>query len=313
MFGSRKTVAVLITALWASSLPAQTQTDPQSGAQLGEQSALAGRQAQGANTEKATASASPAGASLATGTAINAELTGSVDSKKAKPGDAVNARTTDAALAGGKIVIPRGTKLAGHVTKASARGAGQTESSLGLVFDKAILKNGQEMPLSVAIQALAAPQAAADLNQNSDVTPMGGMSPAAGGGAASGVGSTAGGVAGGATRTVNNTAGGAGGAVDSTINSTAGVAGAANTTAASGLNGAERLDSSTRGVIGLKNLSLHAAGENSTQGSVITSTGKNVRLDSGTQMMLVTQPATAGQPATDRENGASEKRPDQKP
>src|SRR5438034_11177381 len=33
-----------------------------------------------------------------------------------------------------------------------------SESALGIVFDKAILKNGQEIPLNVAIQALASAQ-----------------------------------------------------------------------------------------------------------------------------------------------------------
>jgi len=54
----------------------------------------------------------------------------------------------------GKIVIPKGAKLVGHVTQASARTKGESESALGIVFDKAILKNGQEIPLSAGFRRL---------------------------------------------------------------------------------------------------------------------------------------------------------------
>jgi hypothetical protein len=57
------------------------------------------------------------------------------------------------------------------------------------------------------------------------------------------------------------------------------------------LNGASRgaagqLTSQSQGVIGLNGLSLSSAAANSTSGSVITSAGKDVKLDSGTQMLL---------------------------
>jgi hypothetical protein len=48
-------------------------------------------------------------------------------------------------------------------------------------------------------------------------------------------------------------------------------------------------------VFGLEGLNLNTAAANSTQGSLITSTGKNVHLDSGTQLLLVAQ----GQASTD--------------
>jgi hypothetical protein len=46
------------------------------------------------------------------------------------------------------------------------------------------------------------------------------------------------------------------------------------------------LNSTSSGVVGLKGLSLATDASNATQGSVITSTGKSVHLDGGTQMML---------------------------
>src|SRR6267143_6380262 len=97
-------------------------------------------------------------ASLAGGTVLNATLNSSVDSKKAKPGEQITAHTTEAVKStDGRMILPKGTKLIGHVTQASARGNGQEQAVLAIQFDKAVLKDKQEMPLNVTIQAIAAP------------------------------------------------------------------------------------------------------------------------------------------------------------
>jgi hypothetical protein len=61
-------------------------------------------------------------------------------------------------------------------------------------------------------------------------------------------------------------------------------------------------------------LNLHAAGSNATEGSVITSTGKNVHLDGGTRMLLVSQ-ANAGEQNASKSSAASkpEGKPESKP
>src|SRR6266849_392874 len=95
-------------------------------------------------------------ASLAGGTVLNATLNSSIDSKKAKPGEQITAHTTEAVKsANGRTILPNGTKLIGHVTQASARGNGQGQAMLAIQFDKAVLKDKQEMPLNVAIAAPA--------------------------------------------------------------------------------------------------------------------------------------------------------------
>src|SRR6266436_6457549 len=95
-------------------------------------------QAQASGNASASTSASAqngqANGSLAAGSAFNAELSSPIDSKKCKPGDAVNAHTTEAVKSEGKTVIPKGAKLVGHVTQASARAKGESESALGIVF-----------------------------------------------------------------------------------------------------------------------------------------------------------------------------------
>jgi hypothetical protein len=242
---------------------------------------------------------------------VNAELSSPIDSKKCKPGDAVNGRTTEAVKSEGRTVIPKGAKLVGHVTQASARAKGESESALGIVFDKAILKNGEEIPLSAGIQALAAAQSSASA-AGSDVDAYGGAGASAAGsgvgggrGALGGVTSGAGGAVGAVTNTAANVGGAAGGAVNSATGAGGGVVGASKG-AVGGLNATGQLTSNSQGVFGLNGLNLSAAASNATQGSVITSAGKNVHLDSGIRMLLVSQ-AQAGsqsgeakQPATNK-------------
>src|SRR3984957_11427861 len=93
---------------------------------------------------------------LAGGTTILAELNSGLDSKKVKAGDKVAARVTAPMKSNdGRKIIPRGTKLEGHVTQADARSKGGNASVLGIQFDKATLKDGTEIALNVVIQAMA--------------------------------------------------------------------------------------------------------------------------------------------------------------
>jgi hypothetical protein len=307
----RMGIVFLGISLFAGSAVARQggQAQPQVGAQAGAQTnaqanAQASKQgaqgnANGAAASSAAAQTKQGSAALANGSTFNAALNAPVDSKKAKPGDPVTAHTTEPKKCDdGKTVMPKGTKLMGHVTQASARGNGESESALGIVFDKAILKNGQEIPLNAGIQALASGQSAAS-TAGPDLDTFGsaggsaaGSGVAGGRGALGGVGSTAGGAAGAVTNTAANVGGGAGGALNSTVNSTASAAGSLNgvsSGATGGLNTAGQLTSDSHGVFGLNGLNLNSAAANGTQGSIITSAGKNVHLDSGTQMLLVSQ------------------------
>ena len=316
---NRAGMAIAVGVLFSLTATAQAQTGAQAGAQAsGQTSVQAGNtQAQTSASTSASASASAqngqANASMASGTAFNATLSKPVDSKKCKPGDTVTAQTAEAVKSEGKTVIPKGSRLIGHVTEASARANGEAQSALGIVFDKAILKNGQEVPLSVAIQALASAQSNASF-AGADMDAMGGMgaSPAGSGmsggrGALGGVTSAAGGAVGTVTNTAANVGGAAGGAVNSTTNAAGNVAGASKG-AVGGLNAAGQLTSNSQGVFGMNGLNVSAAGSNATQGSLITSAGKNVHLDSGTRMLLVAQ-AQAGEQSTSKQPAANKPEP----
>jgi hypothetical protein len=313
---NRTVLAIVLGALFSLSAAAQSQTGAQAGAQSNSQASVQAGQAQAQASGNASASTSAsaqngqASGSLASGTAINATLSSPIDSKKCKPGDPINARSTEAVKSDGKTVIPKGAKLVGHVTQASARAKGESESSLGMVFDKAILKNGEEIPLNAGIQAIAAAQSSASV-AGSDMDTMGGMGASAAGsgmaggrGALGGVTSTAGGA-------VGSVGGDAGGTVNSAANAGGRIAGASKG-AVGGLNAAGQLSSNSQGVFGLNGLNLNAAGSNATQGSVITSAGKNVHLDSGMRMLLLSQAQTGAQ-GESKQPSASKPEPKSEP
>jgi hypothetical protein len=215
-----------------------------------------------------------ASSSLSSGTNVQAELTKSLDAKKAKVGDQVTAKVTQDVKSNGQVVVRKGSKLVGHVTEAKARSQGESESRLGIAFDRAVLKDGQEIAFNAVVQALApAVHAAGSADDNAMI---GGTAPApmpsSGGGGASGgaMGGPAGALGSTVGRTVGNTAGTVAGTASGTVNGAAGGA----------------LNSSSHGVIGLQGLNLSSSTSGSAQGSVISSNNQNVKLDSGTQMVL---------------------------
>lgn len=217
---------------------------------------------------------------LASGTTLNAELTHSLDAKSAKPGDQVTAKVTEDVKSDGKVVVHKGSKLVGHVTEAQARSKGSADSRLGIVFDKAVLKGGQEMSFNGAVQALAPPVSAALSAAGDESSIVNAPGPTAGGGTPRS-GGGGGGLLGGATATAT-------GVVGATTNIAGSATGAVNGTTglAGGLTGQGRLTSASQGAIGLQGLTLNSVTAGSAQGSVVSSTTRNVKLESGTQMLL---------------------------
>jgi hypothetical protein len=291
---------------WSSSAHAQAgaQSSTSANSTTSAEANRSGAQASSNTAASTSARAAQNSADLGTGTSMNAALSQPIDAKKNRPGDPVYAKTTEPTKSQGKVVLPKGTKLVGHITEAKARASGESESAVGIVFDKAILKNGQEVPLNTSVRALAAAQTAASGSAGADDLEAGG---AIGGGAAGGGRAAAGGALGGVrstagatTGTVTNTAARTGGVATGAaggLNSAANVAGASRG-ATGGLNTAGQLTSNSQGVFGLQGINLNSAAATSTQGSLITSTSKNVHLDSGTQFLLVTRSAASA--ATDK-------------
>ena len=219
------------------------------------------------------------GVALAAGTPINAELTSSLDSKKAKAGNPVNARVSEAVKADGEVVIPKGAKLIGHLTQASARAKGDADSSLAIQFDKAVLKNGQEISVALWIRAMAAePRNNFQAGPPQDLTagtPGGGPSLMSGR-APAGTGTPAPGIppdAGSSGKDSRNPRD-----IDDR--------------SPGGLNAAGQLSPNSSGVYGIDGVHLATDASSATQSSLITCSGKAVHLDSGTRLLLIVQTQT---------------------
>lgn len=225
------------------------------------QTAAPGTSSAAASTENA------GGMKIAAGTAIPAELTKSLDAKKSKQGDRVEARTTQDLLSNGQVVMPRGTRVIGKITEAQPRAKSETSSMLGIAFTEISMRDGKTIPVNAGIQAIAKPVQSESIGGSenepmSESGPTGGMHGSVGATGGMGrPGSTGAGVPGGG--------GYPGGAPDNQQSPTAS-------------QGAGALSAGSSGVVGLKDLSL----SQDAQGSVISSDSKNVHLDSGTQLIL---------------------------
>jgi len=94
---------------------------------------------------------------IAPDTFIWAEFSKSLDARRNRIGDPVEAKTSVDLLAQGKIVLPRNTKVLGHVTAIKPRTKGSPASYIAITFDHLVLRDGQELPVHLVIQAIAGP------------------------------------------------------------------------------------------------------------------------------------------------------------
>lgn len=198
---------------------------------------------------------------IAPGTIIPTELTKSIDSKKVKEGDPVVVKLSVDMLSGGTIIVPRDSKFVGHVTEAKVRGKDKSESTLGIVFDRLILKNGQELPLQAIVQAVG-PPLVVNMRGPAD------QNPGAYGNSNTNPGGYAAHQTMGAPRSPANPDG-TPGSDDQPGN----------------FGGVQPLPANATGVLGMPGLTLR---DTSSASSVLVTEKKNVKLDSGTQLLLRT-------------------------
>lgn len=108
--------------------------------------------------QKASGSSDYESVVIENGSLLYAELAKGLDAKKVKAGDPVTAVLTADVLSHGEIIIPRNSKLMGHVTEAKPFSKEDSESRLGIVFEKAVLKGGHEVPFSSVLISLRPPK-----------------------------------------------------------------------------------------------------------------------------------------------------------
>jgi hypothetical protein len=223
--------------------------------------------------------------SLESGTRLSGELQNSIDVRKAKVGDPVVLKTTQAIKSGGRTLVGKGSRLVGHITEVAQKGKDNGESRIGILFDR--LEQGTlAMAIAATITSVTSSRTSAGAN-NQDV--FAGDLSASGSARANSSSSSGGngGLLGGAgsvvnstTSTVGNVVGGTTSAVGSTVDATTNTAGRTVSGAAGSLRGIQISESSSTSVEGSSVLSLQ---------------GGNLRLEKGTNFNLVlTQSASAG-------------------
>ena len=228
---------------------------------------------QKAPTQSATAGSPTGTTRIAPGSVIPVELTKGIDAKKAKTGDPVEAKVTmDLKTNSGEVLVPKDTKVVGHVTEAQARSKEQKESQVAIAFDHAVMKSGENMPLPLSIQAVISPSAANGGGNNNAPN--------------EGAGSSASQPSSGGTAPTTGTRGGTNtGAPPPQPPSGL----PPDTSSQGGANTHEPITGKTEGVVGISNLRLAPAAQPA-QGSLLTSEKNNVKLESGTLMLLKVNP-----------------------
>jgi len=279
---NRILITLFATALLCGNLLAQAQQSPSANTPPEPQQPAAEPQQPAAEPQQpapsqappapapATESAAPASNSpkIAPGSVLPAQLTKSIDAKKAKKGDEVVAKIMqDLRNNAGTVVVPKDTKIVGHVTEAEARSKEQKESQVAIAFDHAVMKNGEQMQMPMSIQAIIAapnrnPANASAEQPSSSPGPGTGNAPTAGGGRAGSMGGTA-----------------------PTPSSPPQTSGSAPAGTSAGTQAQQPITGDTQGVVGIANLKLSPAPD-PTQGSVISSEKNNVKLDDGTFLLL---------------------------
>ncbi|WP_263365054.1 hypothetical protein [Edaphobacter bradus] len=284
-----KYLSVLPIAIFSIALQAQTvgasgaaSTAANADAGLSRAAVQSSSAAEANAATTAAAQAGQASASASQATNLSAELTKKIDTRNAKVGDEVEAKTTSTAKLIDGTKLPKGTRLLGKVTETHARSSADKSSHLAFSLDRAVLHDGRELPVHATLTSLARPTAlTASTADDMSIQSSGGAT--AGGGSRSGllggVGRTAGGVVGGAS----NSVGDVGGAVRSGANSVVADTSAVGSNVAASAGSAVALDHVP--VANMPGVTLSSATSASSSGS-LDAAGRNLSLDSGTQMTL---------------------------
>ncbi|HEY4902787.1 MAG TPA: hypothetical protein VIH89_04880 [Candidatus Sulfotelmatobacter sp.] len=266
------TLAILSAALTIGIAFAQDPTtDQNSGAKPQPESAVPAPAAQ-QPAPPSNAAANPPATNgptrIAPGSVIPVELAKTIDAKKAKTGDEVIAKVTmDMKSNNGDVLVTKDTKVVGHVTEAQARNKEQKESELGIAFDRTVTKSG-EMQMPMSIQAIIAPP-----NANSNNGASGNDQSAASAPSSS------------PSSTPSSTHMGGGGTAPANTSPANTMPTASDAGTNTSANARPQITAKTEGIIGISNMKL-APAPSAAQGSLVSSDKNNVKLESGTMMLL---------------------------
>jgi len=245
----------------------------------------------GATNESASAvtNAGKNGATAMQASDVSAQLTQKIDSRHAKVGDEVFARTTSAAQLNDGTKLPKGTRLMGKVTDVEPKSGSNHDGHLALAFDRAVLRDGRAIPVHTTLRSISAPAAVSAMGDTTDdFAVAGGPVVASGGGSAHAGGllggahvPSAGGLVGGASPAVGNTAGRAEGVTSSTVGR---AEGATRGTLHQGAGLVENTGGSAMATV--HNLPGVSATTSASGSAVLEKSGGNVELSGGTQLLF---------------------------
>ncbi len=197
------------------------------------------------------------------GTVVRVTIDKTIDAKKAQVGDQITAKTMDDLKSVPPGLANKGCEVVGHITQVAAHEK-DTPSTMTIVFDKMVLKNGSAMPLPAIIQAVGYADQFNPTDNSEIINSMGGGT--GGSGATAPGGSGSGPI-------------GAGGGDPSKY-------GGGRLPSAGGSNPDAKLPYNAKGPIGMSGVSLSAG---TAHDSILTAKKKNVKLDSSMQMILRTE------------------------
>ena len=240
-------------------------------AQTGERSqSSASASAQSDTKSQAEVKSKPGDITLDAGTQIQAEMSSTLDLKKAKPGDSFKMKTSRPVKRDGKEIISRGSIITGHIEQITRA---DNTTSATLVFDQIQDKKTKTMStLEATIMSVTRADAVASLMKDDEMMrpPARNNPPARGG-------QKGGGLVGGVVDTVGGVTGQVGATVDSTTRSTVGVDSGLGQTAGGLSRGTIQIVTDTTAT--------------TTSGSTLSLAGRDSKIDSHTQFILQTASA----------------------
>jgi hypothetical protein len=216
---------------------------------------------------------------------INGELVTKIDSKNAKAGEPIVVKTTEKATTADGVVIPKGSRILGHVTDVQPHSKQNPNAKLTLQFDQAQLKGGQTLPIKSVLGSVAPAAGSASANQ---VDPFGTGAPGATGTTPAGspTGASPGGSPGMAPTQTTQTQGSTAAMMSNSANN----APKAGTVVSTQGNVAIK----TTGIPGVL-IAANANGQPFSNASgALLGAQQNVHLDGGTQMVLAIADIPAG-------------------
>lgn len=202
---------------------------------------------------------------IASGTRLSAELQNTIDVSRARVGDKVIMKTTEALKSNGETIAKRGSRLVGHVADVTKRGKNSATSSVTILFDQ--LESGSlSTPISATIDSITHIAGRAKAG-NDDASMDSGSRTTARSSSGGSSSSSGGGLLGGVTGAVGNTVGGVTGAAGDVLGSTTDTVGGV-----------------ARGVGQIQ--ITQSVGASVEGGSTLSLTGGNLRLEKGTTFRL---------------------------